>query len=61
MNHDYLLRSMCDEELNELMQRLERQVRDMAQASTALGMKLCEQYRCALTAARIERDRRCAD
>jgi hypothetical protein len=59
--NDYLLRSMCDEELDDLVQRLERQVRDMSQASTALGLKLCEHYRCALTVARLERDRRACD
>ena len=55
---DYLLRSMCDEELNDLIVRLERQVQAMSQASTSLGAKLCAQYRAALQAARMEAERR---
>jgi hypothetical protein len=55
---EYTLRSMADEELDALLQRLEHQVRYMSQASTSLGQKMAEQYRAALTAARLEAERR---
>jgi hypothetical protein len=56
--NEYTLRSLCDEELEDLLQRLETQVRCMSQATTSLGKKLAEQYLAALTAARLEAQRR---
>jgi hypothetical protein len=56
--NEYTLRSLCDEELEDLLQRLETQVRCMSEATTGLGKKLAEQYLAALTAARLEAQRR---
>jgi len=57
----FTLRAVSDEELEDLCLRLERQVRDMAEASTSLGRKLHCEYSRALHAARLERDRRACE
>jgi hypothetical protein len=47
-----------DEDLEHLLQRLEAQVRCASLATTSLGRKLFEQYTAALTACRMEAQRR---
>jgi hypothetical protein len=58
IEHLYRLRSLGDDELAELVRRLEQQVRDMAEARTPLARKLAEEYRAQLCAARLEHERR---
>jgi hypothetical protein len=55
---EYALRSLADEELDALVLHLEAKVRCASLATTSLGQKLAEQYRAALTAARLEAERR---
>jgi hypothetical protein len=55
---DLVLRSLPDEVLDDPVVRLEAQVRSMSETRTALGRKLRDQYLGALSAARLERDRR---
>jgi hypothetical protein len=56
--NEYTLRSLADEELERLLQKLEAQVKYMSLATTGLGQKLAEQYLATLTAARLEAQRR---
>jgi hypothetical protein len=58
---EYTVRSMSDDALDELIQRLDREVKVMSLASTKLGKKPAAQYSGALIAARLERDRRNRD
>ena len=55
----YRLRGMDDGELDRLIESLELQI--SYRAATHLGTKLVDQLLNALTAARLERERRCAD
>jgi hypothetical protein len=47
-HHEYMLRSLADEALTDLIGRLERQVATMRQSATSLGLKLADQYAPAL-------------
>ena len=60
MNAD-TLRTMNAAELDALLRRLERQVRDIANASTALGRKLHLEYQHVLALVRTEIEARACD